>query len=537
MLSVKHFIERCREFVRQAVPDRRELAFIRHNKETWRENRSSMAEGEILLEVNPMASSIIAYSYLANMLAHMHQSSVTGYLLKKKNYRSRPVDYNLQRIYKSFNTHRFIYLDLNPIQIQERDRLFQWIYSRLHSKRDVEDLSVEGVWFGDLLYDSHLMTCQVPTIDLQDERFAESLRDAVGYYIFWRDYLQSHKVKAVVLSHCVYFQAILLRIAVRQDIPVYQCGASHLYRLNKDRLWAYDDFYDYPEQFRKLSQEQQEQGLKTARERLQMRFSGEVGVDMHYSSMSSYTRPGSVRIIPESPRIKILIATHCFFDSPHPYGVNLFPDFYEWLTFLGMISEKTDYDWYIKTHPDFLPGNIEILENFLKRFPKFNLIPADSSHLQLINEGIDFALTVYGTIGFEYAALGKPVINASLCNPHIRYNFNVHPRTVEEYEGILMNLPQQTLEIDVRKVYEYYYMAHLHHTDNWLFEDFKGLLKAIGGYNEQFAPIIYEKFLEEFSGKRHEIIREALLDFIISEEYLFADNDALNIGRVETGMH
>lgn len=520
-MNVKRFIERCQGLFRQVAPDPFESAFMRHNRETWREERSANTEGEILLEVNPMASSIIAYSYLANVLARIHRSSVTGYLLKKKNVRALLFDYKLKKIYGSFSTDKFLYLDLNPGQIQERDRLFQDIHPRLKNKKKVEDLTVSGVWFGDLLYDSYLMLRQLPTIDLKDERFAESLRDALGYYIFWRDYLRSHEVKAVILSHCVYFQAILLRIAVRQDIPVYQCGASHLYRLNKDRLWAYDDFYDYPEQFRKLSQEQQEQGLTTARERLQMRFSGEVGVDMHYSSKSSYTRPRSVRIIPESPRIKILIATHCFFDSPHPYGVNLFPDFYEWLTFLGEISEKTDYDWYLKTHPDFLPGNMEILEEFIKRFPKFTMIPSDSSHLQLIAEGINFALTVYGTIGFEYAALGKPVIHASLCNPQIRYNFNIHPRSVEEYERILLNLSQQRLEIDPREVYEYYYMAHLHYTDNWLFGDFKRFLQDIGSYDGQFGPASYRIFLEEFDRDRHRQIRYDLEKFSLSGNYRF----------------
>ena len=35
---------------------------------------------------------------------------------------------------------------------------------------------------------------------------------------------------------------------------------------------------------------------------------------------------------------------------------------YEWIKFLGKISHSTDYEWYIKTHPDFLPGNIDIIK-------------------------------------------------------------------------------------------------------------------------------------------------------------------------------
>ena len=146
---------------------------------------------------------------------------------------------------------------------------------------------------------------------------------------------------------------------------------------------------------------------------------------------------------------------HCFFDAPHPFGINFFPDFYEWVIFLGRISEKTDYDWYIKTHPYFLPENDEVLEEIVRKYPKFTLLPKETSHLQIIEDGIDFVLTVYGTIGSEYAALGIPAINASMCNQHIAYNFNIHPKTIQEYEDILMNLTDQKLDIDINKVYEY----------------------------------------------------------------------------------
>jgi hypothetical protein len=518
------FAERVRQLRGYPNLDPRETTFIHHNERLWRDSRPEKTEGEILLEANPMASSIISFSYVANVLASIHRAGITGYILKERPSSGR-VDHRLMRLYRSFNTERFIYLDLNPQQRQEQERLFADVYPRLKSKKDVEDLQVDGVWFGDLLYDSHLMISRKPTIDPQDPSFRKALREALGYYLFWRDYLRSHPVKAVVLSHCVYYHyGILLRLAVQQDIPVYQSNASHLYRLSGERLWAYDDFYDYPEQFHSLPPEVQERGLKAAQERLERRFSGEVGVDMHYSTMSSYTRPTGKRIIPESPRIKVLIATHCFFDSPHPYGVNLFPDFYEWLTFLGSISERTDYDWYIKTHPDFLPGNKEILEGFVRRFPRFTLIPSESSHLQLMAEGIRFGLTVYGTMGFEYAALGIPVINASLCNPHIRYGFNIHPRTVDELEKVLLDLPNVKLDIDPREVLEYYYMAHLHYTDNWLFKDFQGLLKEIGGYNEQFTPVIYKKFLGEFSVERHHRIKRELERFAASGAYRFLSN-------------
>ena len=139
-----------------------------------------------------------------------------------------------------------------------------------------------------------------------------------------------------------------------------------------------------------------------AKKRLDLRLSGKIGVDMNYSLKSAYNKNLlKHRQLVKSNRLKVLIATHCFFDSPHSYGFNLFSDFYEWLNFLGKLSIETNYDWYIKTHPDFLPGNIMIIKSIIKKYPKIKLLKANISHKQLIQEGIDVALTVYGTIGCE----------------------------------------------------------------------------------------------------------------------------------------
>jgi len=189
----------------------------------------------------------------------------------------------------------------------------------------------------------------------------------------------------------------------------------------------------------------------------------------------------------------------------------------------GGISERTDYDWYIKTHPDFLPGNMPIIEEFIRKYPKFTLIPSETSHLQLKEEGINFGLTVYGSIGGEYAALGLPVINASMCNPRIRYSFNVHPKNVQELENILMNLNDVKLHFDFNEIYEYYFMTYVLNTDNWLFNNYKAFLNEIGGYHRQFESVSYKKFTAEFNDRKHTNILSSLRNFVESKDYHFQE--------------
>jgi hypothetical protein len=219
----------------------------------------------------------------------------------------------------------------------------------------------------------------------------------------------------------------------------------------------------------------------------------------------------------KSDRIKVLIAPHSFVDAPHAYGENLFPDFYAWMDFLGKISEATDYDWYVKTHPDCFPVDAEVVAWFVEKYPRFTLLPADTSHHQIIGEGINFALTIHGTIGFEYAALGVPVINGSPNNPHAAYGFNIHPKSLDEYQSLLRNLAAVRLDINVQEVFEYYFMHNMFNTENWLFKDYRGISNLVG--NDPMSPEWFSAWMSEWSRVRHRQIIDALGAFAESGEF------------------
>lgn len=236
---------------KQARVDQRTASFIVHNRNVWKDYANDKAESEILLEVNAMHSGIIAYSYLGNILSKKYNAKIKAYVLRKQGRGERYLSPAV-KVFKSFNTQEILYLRLTQPQLKERDRLFNEVYPTLKTQKDVENLQVEGLWIGDLLYDSYLKDYTVPTVDINDSNFHESLRHSLGIYVFWRDYFDSHDVKAVNVSHCVYNNAIILRLAIQRGIPAYQINATHAYYLTEKNLWAYDDFYYFPEEFRKL---------------------------------------------------------------------------------------------------------------------------------------------------------------------------------------------------------------------------------------------------------------------------------------------
>lgn len=527
-MGLLNFFTRLSRRINGLKPPPAVKRFMQHNRRVFsRAGKRSSRAPEVLIELNLTRSAHIAYSYLATVLADLSDARIVAYSpLPLKGIKQR-LDFYINRLtgkepfgtYLSFGTVGFFAVSLSKKHKVKAESIYRSVFPTLKTKWDVEALTIEGVRVGDLIYDHYLMEYKRPTVELNSLDFQKFLLESIGLFVFWDEYIKTHDVRAINVSHCVYNLAMPLRIAVRKKIPVYQATVTHVYRLTEKNLFAYNDFFYFKEQFAALPPAVRKAGISQAESRINRRFSGEVGVDMSYSTKSAYGEARHARLLRETDRPKILIATHCFFDSPHSYGDNVFPDFYEWLDFLGKMTEVTDYDWYIKTHPDYLPGTKEVIDGFIEKYPRLTLLPSDASHMQLIAEGIGLTLTVYGTIAFEYAALGIPVISASQSNPHIAYDFSLHAKTLDEYERLLKNFPHQAFEIDKQQVYEYYFMRHIFNTENIFFADYDNAVDDLGGYYGQFEPKVFDRWQKDWSPALHESISKALNRFIASGDF------------------
>jgi hypothetical protein len=503
--------------------DQADVRFIKHNKRVFERVVKQQDDGPVvMMELSSMQSAHVSYSYLANVLATENNARIIGYVPRVYSSRwkrlafkvAKQIGFSYLGIYRSFGASDFLVIQISESHKQKARRIYEEVTSKLGDKWDLEAMTIHGIWIGDLIYDTYLARFKKPTIDKTAPEFLSFLLESIELFVFWEDYLDSHDVRGINVSHCVYNVAMPLRLGVERNIPVFQANVTHVYRMSKKNYFAYNDFLYFRERFAVLPEAVKKAGIEEAKRRLEKRFAGEVGVDMAYSTKSAYGASRHKQLLRESARKKILIATHCFFDSPHSYGNNVFPDFYEWLDFLGKLSEVTDYDWYIKTHPDYLPGTMEIIEAFVAKYPRFTLLPSNASHHQIIAEGIDVALTVYGTIAFEYAALGVPVINNSLNNPHIAYDFNLHSKNVEDYRRILLDLDQINFHIDKQQVYEYYFMRFMYNTEDLFFDSYDTTIEKLGGYNGQFTSAVYDEWMEEWTLDKHQSIVSALRNFI-----------------------
>jgi len=167
--------------------DKNELTFVNHNK-IWRKGKDS--RNIILLEKSFIDSSVIAFSYLANILAKKYKAKILAYDLNiptKKGLIKHLLPKKINKIYRSFQA-KSLFAKVNNNQIKKANNWFSEIYPNLKTKKDVENITIEKIKIGDLIYDSYLQEYKKPTLDIKSASFQKILEDALINFIFWRDY-------------------------------------------------------------------------------------------------------------------------------------------------------------------------------------------------------------------------------------------------------------------------------------------------------------------------------------------------------------
>lgn len=430
--------------------------------------RGQAVAGEVLLDALPYHPYLFKAAYVANFLSSEYQLEIkcmsAGYSASFLHRLFHKFD-KFGRIYRSFGCGQCLdYISLSRRKESACKQEAISILSRIKSKQDLLEVKFDGVKVGDLIYDSYLRQNACATVDLEDERLRELVETALIIFHSCEKYLRSHDVKKIVLSHVIYIQyGILARLASRQGIGVYlfPVRLQVVHKLTPPYYLQTSNHLEYKREFSWL--DNKEDRLSRARTVLSQRLSGVIDAGTYYMTASAYgaTTDNVHRVFAETGRTRVIVMLHCFFDAPHIYRDMIFPDFYEWVDFTLTIAEQTNFDVYVKPHPNGLPGNDAIVEYFKSKYPKAIFIDKSISNNQLIVEGADAVITVNGTLGHEFPYLGVPVITAG-DNPHSAYGFCNHAGSKAEYESLIRNADKLPKNISKDEIEEFFYMHYLH---------------------------------------------------------------------------
>ncbi len=516
------------------------LSLIKKNKQLFNYKESN--KRIILVEYNNFHGSHLCQALLANFFKKKNSSKIVAYFnyclivsplkvnfIQKIKWKiSSLLSLSFKGIYKSFGVEEFIRpaitKEMTIKAINIRDNFFkQEVFNQ-----DIVNFQINKIWIGDLMYDTYLKSRLVPTFDIQENDFKNFFKEFLELFFYWEKFFKINKVTQTIGVHSCYSFGLPLRISVHNNIPGYVINTRAVMKIDKKIQTMYGNFKFFKKDFLRIKNKKQ--ALTISKKNLDLRISGISGVDvgLFNREKSSFSRKKIKRnLMQKNSKIKILICTHDFLDSIHVNGKNFFPDFYLWIDFLGKISNEksNDYDFYIKNHPNL--GNKyekyqkyteKFVNQLIRKYPKIKKIPNDTSHHQIISGGINYVLTVYGSVGIEYAYLGIPVINASRHNPHINYNFNLNPKNQREYIKILSNLKKKKFEINKKEVLECYFMKHFFWDENWLFDNYKVFMNKIGGYHNIHTIRLYEYWAKNIDEKFVKKINYRFNNFVNSYE-------------------
>ena len=509
-----------------------------HNRSVFTKKESKT---KILIEFNHWNNHHISNSYMAEALSRVYNAEKIGIL--NQSLINQDLSYNFIKkikwilgiifsiknfgIYKSFGVNKFVRPFITHEIKKKTQKIINKKFYKISSLRSLERFRIDGILIGDLIYDSFLKHYKLPTIDLNSKIFRKYFYESILLYHFWKKYFKDNNISAVVVNHGVYLCALPARIACQNKINSFVVNNSKIFRLSNKNFYVSSEQKYFNEIKKNLSKKNIDMGIIEAKRRINLRLRGKVGVDMPYSSKSAFRKSITIKknIIKKNKKLKILVAAHSFSDSPHLLGDNFFPDFYIWLNFLGKISKETNYDWYIKYHPNFIDyfdKTTDIVNKFVEKYKNFTLVPSNCTHYYLKSRGIDVVLTCYGTIAFEYPLIGMPAINASKNNPHANYNFSVTPDNIHSYKKKILNLGKaKQYKINKNEIYTYYFLKNIYHSNNWLHDDFGKYIESIGGFTRQFNHLVYKSWLDNWSLKKHKIIIQNLINFLNTNDYTF----------------
>jgi hypothetical protein len=449
----------------------------------------------ILIESDQVYLNQIAQHYASVPLKEFHLSKLVSYRMGKLNFWT-PITARIRHFLSlayGFGSKKLVLVNGKPSRRAKLAAID--LLKSIQSKSDLECLTVSGILIGDLIYDRFLSIHQCATVDLESIEFRDVLEESLTYFFQWLEFFSLNEVTGICISHCVYHYAIPARVAIQRDIPVYEITAGNIFKLDRINLHSVVS--------REALKKAAEKGLATNFQQV---------VSVGNQEIANYLKPDEFKnpnlkalhnsdISPDleldlnPEKITLLVATHLFYDAPHRYGIALFPDFFEWLEHLGKLSHKTDYNWLIKVHPDLPLSKGSIVGDFLARYPGFKLVPSFTSHASLVNAGVDFVLTVHGSVGFEFPLLGVPVIGANPNAPYSDFGFSISPKSVVEYDQRIIELVNQPRIIEKVELESYFYARLVTQFDAWLLKNYSQFLRDVGGMNNSMSKKVLKYFV------------------------------------------
>jgi hypothetical protein len=323
------------------------------------------------------------------------------------------------------------------------------------SPEDLLAVTVDGIRFGDVIYDTVLGTGQA-TVRRIDAKVLSALALFFLHRSVIADLRRRFDIRAYV-GHAVGIpNLVYARYLLSDGIEFFNRTGSHQVQVRKWKTSADVGVYTLkpdPRYFEIMVNGSWPVVEEIADQYLQARFDQQVGgiaenVAFDRSKRLYTSRSGfcdAHGLDPEKPTVFVML--HEFTDFPHSHFRRpmIFRDFYGWFErTVALAHDIRGVNWVFKEHPaaKFYPtSDVDVAEVFAAiDQPHIRFLASDAdlnaSSLRFIAHAI---VTCLGTAGLEYACCGVPCVLASESS-YSGYGFTMEPETEAAYEETLRTI-------------------------------------------------------------------------------------------------
>jgi len=393
--------------------------------------------------------------------------------------------YNKNRRLYTANGGKYLYLMKN---IEDRKKIkirANKITQNIKSSTDIINIRIDGIYFGDLIYDTYLRFFEKPTYSKNDLYYIKQIIFHLLVILSNANFLlKNFKIKYFISRYYSYiFHGTLVRFFLKNKIKVITAGYTgyqlRLHTNSKD-YYSSTEWEKYNADFFRIGNKKK--CIKLAKDEIKKIFGSNKKKKYFYMKKIS-----TFKAIKIENNFVGIIFLNCFFDAPHIHGNLLFTDFYDFIVSTLNFYRKNNFQnkILVKPHPNALLGNQEIINNLKKDYSDFVWISKFANNLDLFKKKPIFGISTFGTVLWEMAYHNIIPIAAGR-SPYKSYKFVLNPSTKYEYFDLLKDTISGKIktksQINKKDIYEWFFMHYLNN---------KSLLK---NDDNELRPVLAENF-------------------------------------------
>ena len=350
------------------------------------------------------------------------------------------------------------------------------IFKKIKNTNQLINLNYKGIDIGKYIFQSYSRELLKEQVDINDPKLRKFIIEAITYVNNLNFILKKKKIEKLFISHSIFIRyGILCKYfskVKRSKIFILQPGDRlgnffkniDFIKLDSNYLVQMESYWNYKREFKRL---------KNKKKLLKISFK-ELNQRINRSKMNKHIMIGEINPYGKKKIVKfqnikkdkMIILASNFFDSSFFYRNSLFIDSYTYTEKLLEIAKKTDFEWYIKPHPDGQPENEILIKKLKSKYPFLNILPRSISNKSFKINNFKSMFSFEGTAIHEFIFMGIP----SYCvgdNKQSAYSFGKPSKNFQHFKKTILNA-NKSKKFNIQDVYEFNYMYTFQKSRDWI---------------------------------------------------------------------